>query len=143
MRAARPGAMLPVVAVRLLIVDDNEPFLAASRAVLQGQGLDVVAVARTAAEGLLRAQLLRPDLILVDIELGDDSGFDLARQLADEGETADLDVILISTHPEDDFADLISESPALGFVSKSELSRFALEEVLRRPPSDRCGDAAG
>jgi CheY-like chemotaxis protein len=135
--------MLPVVDVRLLIVDDYEPFLAASRAVLEGQGLDVVAVASSAAEGLLRAQLLRPDLILVDIELGEDSGFDLARQLADEGYTADLDVILISTHPEDDFADLISESPAVGFVSKSELSRCAIEEVLRRSPSDRCGDSPG
>jgi two-component system nitrate/nitrite response regulator NarL len=135
--------MLPVVPVRLLIVDDNEPFLAASRAVLQGQGLEVLAVARNAAEGLLRAQLLRPDLILVDIELGEDSGFDLARQLADEDDTADLNVILISTHPEDDFADLIDESPALGFVSKLELSRCAIEAVLRRSPPDRCGDAPG
>jgi DNA-binding NarL/FixJ family response regulator len=135
--------MLPIVPVRLLIVDDNEPFLAASRAVLQGQGLDVVAVARTAAEGLLRAQLFRPDLILVDIELGEDSGFDLVLALADETDTADLDVILISTHPEDDFVDLIDDSPALGFVSKLELSRCAIEEVLRRSPSDRCGDGPG
>ena len=131
--------MLLRVAVRLLIVDDNEPFLAASRAVLQGQGLEVIAVARSAAEGLLRAQLLRPDLILVDIELGEDSGFDLARQLADEGDTADLRVILISTHPEDDFADLIRESPALGFVPKSDLSRSAIELVLEGYWGEACG----
>jgi DNA-binding NarL/FixJ family response regulator len=133
--------MLLVIPLRLLIVDDAEPFLAASRTVLQGEGLDVIAVASSAAEGLLRAQLLRPDLVLVDIELGEDSGFDLARQLADDVDTADLDVILISTHPEDDFVDLIRESPALGFVSKVELSRCAIEEVLRQSPSDRAGDA--
>ena len=134
--------MLPRVPVRLLIVDDNERFLATSRAVLQRQGLEVIAVARSAAEGLARAQLLRPDLILVDIGLGDDSGFELARQLAGE-DTADLNVILISTQSEDDFAELIRESPAVGFVSKWELSRLAIEEVLRGFPRDRCGNAPG
>ena len=143
MRAARPGGMLRPMVVRLLIVDDNERFLAASRAILQRQGLEVIAVARSTAEGLLQAQLLRPDLVLVDIGLGADSGFELARQLASEEDTADLNVILISTHAEDDFAELIRESPAVGFVSKWELSRFAIESVLRRFPRDRCEDAPG
>jgi DNA-binding NarL/FixJ family response regulator len=129
--------------VRLLIVDDNERFLAASRAMLQRQGLEVIAVARSTAEGLLRAQLLRPDLVLVDIGLGEDSGFELVRQLASDDDTADLNVILISTQSEDDFAELIRESPAVGFVSKWELSRSAIEEVLRRFHRDRCGDAPG
>jgi two-component system nitrate/nitrite response regulator NarL len=111
MRAARPGAMLRPMVVRLLIVDDNERFLAASRAILQRQGLEVIAVARSTAEGLLRAQLLRPDLVLVDIGLGEDSGFELVRQLASDDDTADLNVILISTQSEDDFAELIRESP--------------------------------
>jgi two-component system nitrate/nitrite response regulator NarL len=141
MRAARPGAMLRPMPVRLLIVDDNERFLAASRAILQRQGLEVIAVARSNAEGLLRAQRLRPDLILVDIGLGEDSGFELVRQLAREHDTADVNVILISTQSEDDFAELIRESPAVGFVSKWELSRFAIEDVLRRFHRDRCGDA--
>jgi two-component system nitrate/nitrite response regulator NarL len=143
MRAARPGAMLRPMVVRLLIVDDNERFLAASRAILQRQGLEVIAVARSTAEGLLRAQLLRPDLVLVDIGLGEDSGFELVRQLASDDDTADLNVILISTQSEDDFAELIRESPAVGFVSKWELSRSAIEEVLRRFHRDRCGDAPG
>lgn len=135
--------MLRPMPVRLLIVDDNERFLAASRAILQRQGLEVIAVARSSAEGLLRAQLLRPDLVLVDIGLGEDSGFELVRQLASDDDTADLNVILISTQSEDDFAELIRESPAVGFVSKWELSRFAIEEVLRRFHRDRCGDAPG
>jgi two-component system nitrate/nitrite response regulator NarL len=141
MRAAKTGAMLRPMPVRLLIVDDNERFLAASRAALQRQGLEVIAVARSIAEGLLRAQLLRPDLVLVDIGLGEDSGFELVRQLASDDDTADLNVILISTQSEDDFAELIRESPAVGFVSKWELSRFAIEDVLRRFHRDRCGDA--
>jgi two-component system nitrate/nitrite response regulator NarL len=135
--------MLRPMVVRLLIVDDNERFLAASRAILQRQGLEVIAVARSTAEGLLRAQLLRPDLVLVDIGLGEDSGFELVRQLASDDDTADLNVILISTQSEDDFAELIRESPAVGFVSKWELSRSAIEEVLRRFHRDRCGDAPG
>jgi two-component system nitrate/nitrite response regulator NarL len=135
--------MLRPMVVRLLIVDDNERFLAASRAILQRQGLEVIAVARSTAEGLLGAQLLRPDLVLVDIGLGEDSGFELVRQLASDDDTADLNVILISTQSEDDFAELIRESPAVGFVSKWELSRSAIEEVLRRFHRDRCGDAPG
>jgi two-component system nitrate/nitrite response regulator NarL len=117
-------------------VDDSEPFLAASRAMLERQGVRVVAVAMTAAECLLRARELTPDFVLVDIELGQESGFEVTRQLANTVETAHLAVILISTHPEDDFADLIRESPAIGFVSKLDLSKRAIEEVLNQ--SDDC-----
>jgi DNA-binding NarL/FixJ family response regulator len=125
--------MLMLVSLRCLIVDDNASFLAASRAVLQGQGVSVVGIATTVSEGLQRAEELAPDLILVDIDLGEESGFDFARQLARRAQIAHPRVILISTHPEDDFADLIGESPALGFVSKSDLSRSAIEVVLGRP----------
>ena len=135
--------MLVFMSFSCLIVDDNASFLAASRAVLQGQGVSVIGVARTVSEGLQRAEELAPDLILVDIDLGEESGFDLARQLAARnGGTAD-NVILISTHPEDDFADLIGESPALGFVPKSDLSRSALETVLERFRPGQRGEACG
>jgi DNA-binding NarL/FixJ family response regulator len=132
MRVPWTAAMLMFVSFRCLIVDDNASFLAASRTVLQGQGVIVVGIARTVAEGLQRADELAPDLILVDIDLGEESGFDLARQLAGRDHGAPANVILISTHPEDDFADLIGESPALGFVPKSDLSRSAIEMVLAR-----------
>jgi DNA-binding NarL/FixJ family response regulator len=137
MRGVTATGILLVVSLRCLIVDDNASFLAASRAVLQGQGVSVVGVARTVAEGLQRAEELAPDLILVDIDLGEESGFDLARQLAGRVRVAPVDVILISTHPEDDFAELIGESPALGFVPKSDLSRSAIEVVLNRFDSGR------
>jgi DNA-binding NarL/FixJ family response regulator len=127
--------------LRCLIVDDNASFLAASRAVLHRQGVSVVGVASTVAEGLLRAEELTPDLILVDIDLGEESGFELARQLACRFHVSPADIIFISAHPEDDFADLIGESPALGFVSKSDLSRSAIEVVLGRVESRRSAEA--
>lgn len=127
--------------MRCLIVDDNASFLAASRSVLHGQGMSVVGVATTVAEGLQRAEELTPDLILVDIDLGEESGFELARQLASRFHVAPADIIFISAHPEDDFADLIGESPALGFVSKSDLSRSAIEVVLGRVGSGASEEA--
>jgi DNA-binding NarL/FixJ family response regulator len=70
------------VALRLLIVDDSLPFLEAARAVLGREGITVVGVASTSAEAVRLVEELRPDVTLVDIDLGTDSGFDLARQLA-------------------------------------------------------------
>jgi DNA-binding NarL/FixJ family response regulator len=117
--------------LRCLIVDDNPSFLHASRALLEAQGVNVVGVATTAARGLQSADELEPDVVLVDIDLGTDSGFDLARQLTDGNGRVPSNVILISTYPEDDFADLIAASPALGFVPKSDLSVEAIEKLLR------------
>jgi DNA-binding NarL/FixJ family response regulator len=116
--------------LRCLIVDDNAHFIEASRTLLGRQGISVVGVARTAAEGLRSAEELQPDVVLVDIELGVDSGFDLARALADGGGAATSNVILISTHSPEDFADLVAESPALGFLAKSDLSADALRQIL-------------
>jgi two-component system, NarL family, nitrate/nitrite response regulator NarL len=122
--------MLAAMSMRAVIVDDNAAFLEASRRTLERQGITVTGVARTITEALQRAEDLEPDLILVDIDLGDESGFELIRRLTDAAGAA-AKLILISTHREDDFADLVSESAAVGFVSKSELSARAIEELLR------------
>ena len=89
----------------------------------------MVGVASNIADALGRERELRPDLVLVDIMLGRESGFELARQLAatDSGGPA---VILISTHAEADFADLIEEAPAAGFVPKSQLSARTIRRLL-------------
>jgi len=89
----------------------------------------VVGVASSGAESLERAGELMPDLILLDIDLGQESGFTVARQLADAHGAA-AKVILISTHPEDDFAELVAQSPAVGFIAKSDLSVAAIERLL-------------
>jgi DNA-binding NarL/FixJ family response regulator len=121
---------------RYLIVDDSPAFLAAARNLLERQGLTVVGVATTIAECLRRVDELAPDVILVDIDLGTDSGFELARRLARRGIRAD--VIFISMHPADDYGELIATSGAAGFLSKSDLSRAAVERALigpTQPPS--------
>ncbi|MDQ3865393.1 MAG: response regulator transcription factor [Actinomycetota bacterium] len=128
-----------MVGLRCLIVDDSRGFLDAARTLLEREGIDVVGVASTSAEALRRADDLEPDLVLVDISLGGESGFDLARRLAGEPPRDRPRVMLISTHPEAEFADLIETSPAIGFLPKSELSASA---ILDKLPAGRDGDGA-
>jgi CheY-like chemotaxis protein len=64
----------------VLIVDDSGPFLEAARALLAREGAEVVALASTTAEALGRLENLRPEVVLVDINLGRESGFELARR---------------------------------------------------------------
>jgi two-component system nitrate/nitrite response regulator NarL len=111
------------VPLRCLIVDDNPEFLQAATRLLEGQGLEIVGAASSSAEAIEQAQALRPAVVLVDVKLGDENGFDLVGRLAGPA-------ILISTYAERDFSDLIAESPALGFLSKSRLSASAIEELL-------------
>ena len=120
------------VTVRCLIVDDNESYLEAAAALLERQGMTVVGTATTADDAIRQARRSAPDVLLVDIILGRTSGFDLARRLAEEGPPAPS-VILISTHDEADFADLIGEAPAVGFLPKSELSAQAIERLVDAP----------
>jgi DNA-binding NarL/FixJ family response regulator len=116
--------------VRCLIVDDNEPFLQEARQLLQREGIDVIGVATTAAEALAKIAELGPELTLVDIDLGSESGFDLIRAMADQPNRGTTSVILISAHDQSDFEDLIDASSAAGFVSKTELSARAIQDVL-------------
>jgi DNA-binding NarL/FixJ family response regulator len=118
------------MARRYLVVDDSSAFLDAAVSLLTRQGLEVVGVASTIEEALTRARELNPDVVLVDIMLGEESGFDLAQQLADDETTSRASVILISTQDEADFAELINEAPALWFVSKSQLSAATIERLV-------------
>jgi CheY-like chemotaxis protein len=120
------------MSIRCLLVDDNEAFLKAASVHLQREGLTVVGVASNSAEALRQARALRPDVILVDIGLGDESGFDLARLLARDGQGGGAEVILISARAETDYAELIADSPAAGFLVKSELSAQAIARILGR-----------
>ena len=116
--------------MRCLIVDDNPRFLVAATDLLEGEGITVVAVASTAAEALQQTEAARPDVTLVDVDLGTESGFDLARRLTLDGGQSGSSVILISTYAEGDFADLIRDSPAIGFLSKSDLSAEGIRALL-------------
>jgi CheY-like chemotaxis protein len=120
------------VALRCLIVDDNPEFLVAARDLLQRQGVDVVGVASTGPEALALAQELRPDVAVVDVELGEETGFDIARRLAAATGLEDARVVLVSAYGEGDLADLIAASPAVGFLSKAVLSGPAIRDLLSR-----------
>jgi CheY-like chemotaxis protein len=117
------------VSISVLIVDDNDSWLAAASTLLEREGVSVAGVATTSASALSDVKRLRPDVVLVDILLGEESGFDLAHQLSDD-EHSRPEVILISTHAEDDFLELIAASPARGFLPKSQLSAQAIREKL-------------
>jgi CheY-like chemotaxis protein len=116
------------VQLRCVIVDDDEAFIKVARAVLERDGVTVAGAAGNCAEAVQRAQALRPDVVLIDIRLGKESGFDVARRLADNEQAASL--IMISTHAGADYADLIAESPAAGFVPKAQLSGAAIRDIL-------------
>ena len=115
--------------LRCLIVDDNATFLEAARAVLERQGVAVVDVASTGADAVDRVRDLRPDVVLVDVKLGSESGFEVARRLAGTGVDG-LSVILISTHVEADLDELIDHAPVAGFVPKARLSAQAIQELV-------------
>jgi CheY-like chemotaxis protein len=123
----------PVKPIRVVIVDDNPEFLDSARRLLEHQGLRVVGVASTNADALRCVQELRPDVTLVDVNLGEESGFDVAEALhgIDDGAAA-TPVILVSTHAEPDLTDMIETSPAIGFVAKSALSATAITVALAR-----------
>lgn len=115
--------------MRCLIVDDNATFRAAACGLLERAGIAVVGVAESTSEALRRYGELRPDVTLVDVDLGAESGFEVARALHGAYSPAPP-VILISTHSEQDFADLIADSPAVGFLPKFALSPDAIRELV-------------
>ena len=129
MRLPAPIADAYGVAIRCLIVDDNNLFLDAATELLAREGLEVVGTATTSADAIRRAEELRPDVTLVDIDLGYEDGFELAEALSDDV-AADSSVILVSTHSEEEFGELIAASPALGFIAKTQISARAIRELL-------------
>jgi DNA-binding NarL/FixJ family response regulator len=118
-----------VVLVRCVLVDDNRAYLEAARRVLDRGGVRVAGTACSGAEALARVGELRPDVVLVDIALGAENGFDLARVLAG-GAAGGAAVIMISSGAEDDYADLVADSPAAGFLPKAELSADGVRRIL-------------
>jgi DNA-binding NarL/FixJ family response regulator len=116
--------------LRCLIIDDSPHFLAAARGLLEREGVEVVGVASTGAEALRCVEALRPDVALLDIDLGGESGFEVATRLHRDTGPPPSPVILISTHAEQDYAELIAASPVIGFLSKSALSAGAIRDVL-------------
>jgi two-component system, NarL family, nitrate/nitrite response regulator NarL len=116
------------VALRCLIVDDNEAFLDSASRLLESQGLEIVGRASSGKEAVRLANTLRPEVALVDVQLGEEDGLDVARQLS--AGSRPIAVVLISTHSQDDVAELIADSPAVGFLPKTALSAVAIGDLV-------------
>jgi len=114
------------VPVRCLLVDDSRTFLDAARGLLDRDGVTVAGVASSTAEAVAQARALSPDVAVVDIGLGGENGFDLASRLARRG----IAVIMTSTSAEADYADLLADSPAAGFLPKAQLSAAGIRRLL-------------
>ncbi|WP_067679613.1 response regulator [Nocardia miyunensis] len=116
--------------LRCFIVDDSVEFLDAGRELLERGGITVVGVASTSTAALRGVAALGPDVTLVDIELGEENGIELAERLHRHGGTVPPPVILTSARAEQDVAEMIAASHAVGFLPKSALSSGAIRELL-------------
>ncbi len=116
------------MAVRVLIVDDHQPFRALARALLELDGFQGVGEAGDGAGAVDLAGRLRPDLVLLDVGLPDINGFEVARQLA--GADPAQAVVLISSRDRSAYRTRLADSPVRGFLPKGELSGAALAELI-------------
>jgi DNA-binding NarL/FixJ family response regulator len=112
----------------LLIVDDHEEFRRSARALLEAGGFNVVGEASDAAAAMAEVVRLRPTLVLLDIQLPDSDGFDVAVLLA--GLTDPPAVVLTSSRDRTAYRCRLAATPALGFVAKADLSSDALTALL-------------
>jgi DNA-binding NarL/FixJ family response regulator len=118
-----------LVTTTVLIVDDHPSFRASARALLQAEGFEVVGEAEDGAHALKAVEELRPDVVLLDVQLPDLDGFEVAAQLSRLNGGAPA-VVLTSSRDGSDFGPLVVQSGACGFVPKAELSAAALATLL-------------
>ena len=124
------------VSVRCLIVDDNASFLAEARGLLEEHGFDVIGTARSGDDALKHVAEQRLDLALIDIDLGEESGIDVAQRILDTTSGLGPKIILISARDESEYGDLIETSPAVGFLAKRDLTAAAIRSLLAGDDSE-------
>ncbi|HEU4461538.1 MAG TPA: response regulator [Solirubrobacterales bacterium] len=112
----------------VLIVDDHPGFRASARRMLEASGYAVVGEAAAGAEAVAAAGELAPELVLLDVQLPDLDGFEVAARL--QGLDNPPEIVLTSSRDRADFGDAVAESPARGFIAKAELSGPALAELV-------------
>jgi DNA-binding NarL/FixJ family response regulator len=116
------------MATRLLIVDDHDGFRASAHALLERHGLTIVGEACDGKSALRCACELRPDVVLLDVQLPDIDGFEVAARLRELDDPPD--VVLISSRDRTTFGSLVDESGACGFIAKAELSGERIKALL-------------
>ena len=117
-------ASIQRVSRSVLIVDDHADFRRSARALLEAEGCEVVGEAVDGASALIGAARLHPRLVLLDIQLPDLDGFEVASRLADTSDPPA--VILTSTRPASSYRRRLASTPAIGFIAKADLSAAAL-----------------
>jgi DNA-binding NarL/FixJ family response regulator len=116
------------MATTVLIVDDHPSFRATARLLLESEGFEVIGEAEDGESALRAAHELKPDLVLLDVQLPDIDGFEIAAQLTANG--SGYAVVLVSSRDSSDFGSLVARSGARGFIAKAELSGAALRTLL-------------
>ena len=114
----------------MLIVDDHRAFRASARRLLEAEGFTVVGEAADGRHAIAAAQRLDPDLILLDVQLPDFDGFEVAARLEALGLRSA--VVLTSSRAVTAYGSLVAESPARGFIPKGELSGGSLAGLAPR-----------
>jgi DNA-binding NarL/FixJ family response regulator len=112
----------------VLIVDDHPSFRATARALLETEGFEVVGEAVDGADAFAKAGELRPEIVLLDVQLPDLDGFEIASRLCANGSSPA--VVLVSSRDAADYGDLIPASGARGFIPKAELSGASIRALL-------------
>jgi DNA-binding NarL/FixJ family response regulator len=115
--------------VRILIVDDHQTFRSFARELLESEGFDVVGEAEDGSSAIESATSLHPDLILLDVQLPDISGFEVVERLRANG--VPTPVVLTSSRDASSYGDQVASSGAIGFIPKAELSGQDLRALLK------------
>jgi DNA-binding NarL/FixJ family response regulator len=112
----------------IVVVDDHPTFRATARVLLEAEGFDVIGEAEDGASALEQVAALRPEVVLLDVQLPDIDGFEVAARLQRNGERSQI--VLTSSRDAADFGTLVERSGARGFVPKDELSGAAIAALL-------------
>jgi DNA-binding NarL/FixJ family response regulator len=124
----------PITSLTCLIVDDNPQFFVAVTQLLADDGVTVVGFASTSDRAVDEALTLRPDVALVDIDLGAERGLDVAQRLVGLPHGGPP-VVLMSVESGNELEELVDASGVLGFLSKTDLSGDAIRALLARADS--------
>jgi DNA-binding NarL/FixJ family response regulator len=119
---------MPGMAVTVLIVDDHPGFRSGARRLLLSDGYEVLGEAANGADAVTLARDLKPDLVLLDVQLPDMDGFAVSDELANLEPAPH--VVLVSSRDADDFGSLIRDHIVAGFIAKSELSGAAIRDLV-------------
>jgi two-component system, NarL family, nitrate/nitrite response regulator NarL len=125
------------VPLSCLLVDDSEEFLRSATRLLSLQGINIVGQASSGVHALRLANELRPDVALVDVELGEEDGIELAGRMLASG--LSTHVVLISIRDREDLTELMEGSGAAGFLRKDALGAHAIESLITNRRAGNAG----